>query len=217
MSLATENFVKCVFQFEKQNLDTKPGSISNKLGISNAAITDMAKTLSKKKLVQYEKYQPIKLTKEGRKLALSVIRKHRLWETFLEKTLKLSLHEIHREAELLEHQTSDFLANKISSYLGNPEFDPHGDPIPDENGNIPEIENSLLLTEANEGDYIISRLINSNQSFFDFCELNQIIIGNTIHVSKVFKEAKMIEIKVSDKQLIINFDFAKSINVTNKK
>ena len=137
MSVATENFIKAIYNLgRKHEGDTKPGSIASFLNISNAAATDMAKNLSKKNLVNYEKYKELKLTKEGELLALRIVRKHRLWEALLFKLFNMSLHEIHIEAELLEHQTSDFLAQKMDEYLEFPKYDPHGDPIPDVNGII---------------------------------------------------------------------------------
>ncbi|MDX1317419.1 MAG: metal-dependent transcriptional regulator, partial [Xanthomarina gelatinilytica] len=137
MSVAIENFVKAIYKNDNNDSnDTKPGNIAKKLGISNAAATDMAKKLASKNLLQYEKYQSLQLTDEGTKMALNVIRKHRLWEALLFKLFDMSLHEIHRESELLEHATSNFLADRISEYLGNPKFDPHGDPIPNANGEI---------------------------------------------------------------------------------
>ena len=140
MSVAIENFVKAIYKNDKHDSnDTKPGNIAKKLGISNAAATDMAKKLAEKDLLNYEKYQALQLTDKGEKMALNVVRKHRLWEALLFKMFDMSLHDIHREAELLEHQTSDLLANKISEYLGNPKFDPHGDPIPNELGEITTI------------------------------------------------------------------------------
>ena len=98
--------------------------------------------------MEYKKYKELQLTEKGTKKALLVIRKHRLWEAFLHKTFDMSLHDIHREAELLEHETSDFLANKISEYLGNPKFDPHGDPIPNASGEIVSKDTSVSLSAA---------------------------------------------------------------------
>ncbi len=131
MSVSVENFIKTVYHLnENGEKDTKPGSIASELNISNAATTDMSRKLARKNLIYYQKYKPILLTAKGQKMALSVIRKHRLWETFLFENFNLSLDEIHREAELLEHQTSDFLADKIEELLGMPKVDPHGTPIP---------------------------------------------------------------------------------------
>jgi len=159
MSVAIENFVKAIYQFSKHSeYDTKPSTVAKKLGITSAGATDMSKKLAAKGLLDYEKYQELKLTSKGELLALQVLRKHRIWESLLFKLLDLSLHEIHREAELLEHETSDFLAEKIHEYLGRPDFDPHGDPIPSIDGKFPKIKDSVALSKAIENtDYRISR------------------------------------------------------------
>ena len=174
----------------------------------------MAKKLDTKGLLNYEKYQKLRLTKKGEKMALNVVRKHRLWEAFLHKTFDMSLHEIHREAELLEHETSDFLAEKISAYLGNPKFDPHGDPIPNANGEITTKDTSIALINANENkDYIISRLMSTDKEFFEFCALNGIKYGNKIAVKKQFKNSQMTQIIINTNTIVLNQDFTQIIYV----
>jgi len=215
MSVAIENFVKAIYNNNIQDHhDTKPGNIAKKLGISNAAATDMAKKLASKDLLKYEKYQALQLTEAGTKMALNVVRKHRLWEAFLFKLFDMSLHEIHREAELLEHETSDFLANKISAYLGNPKFDPHGDPIPNESGEITTEDHSISLSNAEEGkSYIISRLMSDDKEFFDFCALNGLKYGNAIVVTKQFSKNKMTQITINTNTILLNEDFTNIIYV----
>ncbi len=215
MSVAIENFVKAIYNNEKHDIaNTKPGNIASKLGLSSAAATDMAKKLDTKGLLNYEKYQKLRLTKKGEKMALNVVRKHRLWEAFLHKTFDMSLHEIHREAELLEHETSDFLAEKISAYLGNPKFDPHGDPIPNANGEITTKDTSIALINANENkDYIISRLMSTDKEFFEFCALNGIKYGNKIAVKKQFKNSQMTQIIINTNTIVLNQDFTQIIYV----
>lgn len=215
MSVAIENFVKAIYKNNNNDSnDTKPGNIAKKLGISNAAATDMAKKLATKELLHYEKYKALKLTKKGEKMALSVVRKHRLWEAFLYKTFDMSLHDIHREAELLEHETSNFLANKISEYLGNPKFDPHGDPIPNENGEITTINNSIALSNTIENkEYVISRLMSDDKEFFDFCTQNSLKYGNTILVTKQFSSNKMTQISINNNTIVLNQDFTNIIYV----
>ena len=215
MSVAIENFVKAIYNNEIQDHhDTKPGNIAKKLGISNAAATDMAKKLATKELLHYEKYQALQLTNKGTKMAINVVRKHRLWEALLFKMFDMSLHEIHREAELLEHETSDFLANKISDYLGNPKFDPHGDPIPNADGEITTEDTSISLSNAKEGKhYIISRLMSDDKDFFDFCTLNGLKYGNTILVVKQFNSNKMTQISIHNNTLLLNEDFTNIILV----
>ena len=215
MSVAVENFVKTIYKNKHQeHKDTKPGTIARKLGISNAAATDMSKKLAEKGLLKYEKYQELQLTEAGSKMALSVIRKHRLWESFLFKLFDMSLHDIHREAELLEHETSDFLTEKISEYLGNPQFDPHGDPIPNAQGEITTEDTSIALSEAKEGkNYIISRLMSDDKEFFDFCAQNGLKYGNSITVVKQFSNNKMTQLTINANTILLNQDFTTIIYV----
>lgn len=219
MSIAVENFVKAIYKNGKRDHnDTKPGNIAKELGISNAAATDMAKKLASKDLLHYEKYQKLKLTEKGTKMALNVVRKHRLWEALLFKLFDLSLHDIHREAELLEHQTSDLLADKISEYLGNPKFDPHGDPIPNADGEITTIDTSVALSIAEEGKtFTISRLMSDDKEFFEFCAQHGIKYGNTILVSKQFSTNKMTQILVNNNTILLNQDFTTLIYVDENR
>ncbi|HCX99766.1 MAG TPA: metal-dependent transcriptional regulator, partial [Bacteroidales bacterium] len=188
MTVSVDNFIKTVYKQSKlPNADTRLSTLARLLNISNAAATDMARKLATKQLVNYTKYKPLTLAEKGNELALNVIRKHRLWESFLYKTLNLSLHEIHVEAEELEHLTSDFLANEIEKYLGNPSFDPHGDPIPTFTGKLQTDSSQILLSEAKAGfNYTIARLSSSDKDFFDFCKTNNIAIGSSIWVEKQY-------------------------------
>lgn len=215
MSIAVENFVKAIYKNDKNDSnDTKPGNIAKKLGISNAAATDMAKKLASRDLLHYEKYQALQLTEKGTEMALNIVRKHRLWESLLFKLFDMSLHEIHREAESLEHQTSDFLAERISTYLGNPKFDPHGDPIPNANGDITTIVNSISLANSEPGKtYIISRLMSDDKEFFDFCALHGIVYGNRVSITNQFKHNKMTQISINENTLLLNKDFTSIIYV----
>ncbi len=215
MSASTENFLKKIYvQTQVPGADTRLGTLAKMLNISNAAATDMARKLAKKNLVNYVKYKQLSLTDEGRILALKVIRKHRLWETFLYKTLNLSLHEIHQEAEMLEHLTSDFLAEKINDYLGKPTIDPHGDPIPTYNGNINFDNTQLLLKDAVEGhSYKICRLFSSDKDILDFCTENKLTKGSTLSVIKRYPSKNMIGIKMGDNKILLNQEFTGSIYV----
>ena len=215
MSISIENFVKTIYlQEQHKGKDTRPGTLAKLLNISNAATTDMARSLAQKELVNYEKYQKLSLTPEGKKLALNILRKHRLWETFLHKTLNLSLHEIHCEAESLEHLTSDFLADKIDSYLGFPASDPHGDPIPCSDGEIKPESDAIMLSNAElSKDYVIVRLFSSDPDFFDFCVANKLTLGATVKVEKSFDEMKMKEVTIEGSKLLLNEEFTNIIYV----
>ena len=218
MSISIENFVKTIYlQEQRMGGDTRPGTLSKLLNITNAATTDMARSLADKQLVNYTKYQKLSLTPEGRKLALNILRKHRLWEAFLSKTLNLSLHQIHDEAERLEHLTSDFLADKIDEYLNFPALDPHGDPIPCSDGMETRESDAIVLSKAEiDKDYTIVRLFSSNPNFFDFCAANNIAIGKEIQIKKKFNEMKIIEVSLGEKNLLLNEEFTNIIYVESK-
>ena len=151
-TISKENYLKEIFNHKFTEGDSATTvKLAQKLSVSNAAISDMAKKLSKEGLISYEKYKGMGLTAEGEKLALKVIRKHRLWELFLIKSLDISWSEVHDQAEKLEHNTSDFLIDKIDEYLGFPEFDPHGHPIPQKNGSLPKSPKVISLAECEKG------------------------------------------------------------------
>ena len=216
MSVATENFLKTIYRLSQTpGADTRPGRLAGELNISNAAATDMARNLARRGLIHYEKYQELKLTEKGRTKALVLIRKHRLWEALLFKLFDINLGEIHREAELLEHQTSDFLAGRISDYLGNPTSDPHGDPIPDQEGIIPSQLSYIPVLKTQEGNrYIVKRLFSSEDDFFDFCETNGLRIDAEILVEKQYPSQGMTTLRIGDSKILVNREFASKIFVS---
>lgn len=217
-SIATENFITAIYRSEQhEGWDTRPGSIARELGITSAAATDMARKLSRKKLIDYHKYKALKLTPSGKKLALSVLRKHRLWESFLHQVLGLSMHEIHREAELLEHATSDFLAGEISRFLGNPSTDPHGDPIPNEKGEVVKDDHSISLALAEAGHtYEVCRISGSDKEFFDFCHTNDLHVGASLKVRRQYSANRMTEVEVNNSRLLLSTLMAGTIYVIRK-
>ncbi len=215
VSIATENFIKTIYNFEQfTGRDTRTGSIARELGITHAAATDMARKLARKKLIRYEKYKDLSLTPAGNRLALGIIRKHRLWETFLHKVFGLSMHEIHREAELLEHQTSDFLAERISQYLGHPSTDPHGDPIPNQDGEVIPDKACEILSRAKPGHiYDICRLSGGDKEYFEFCHSNHLTVGSALKVVKQYQKNRMTEIEINNIKLLLNTEIANTIYI----
>jgi DtxR family Mn-dependent transcriptional regulator len=218
VSIATENFIKTIYQFHRlKGQDTRPGSIAKELEISSAAATDMARKLARKNLIEYEKYKALRLTASGEKMALGIIRKHRLWETFLFEVFGMGMHEIHREAELLEHLTSDFLAERISDFLGHPTTDPHGDPIPNHKGEISEIPGTVLLSQAMAGaTYSISRLSGTDKSFFDFCQTRGLTPGAEILVKLQLQSPRMTEIELDNTVLLLHSGICQTLHVIPK-
>ncbi|KRP11649.1 MAG: iron-dependent repressor, partial [Sphingobacteriales bacterium BACL12 MAG-120813-bin55] len=145
LSHTEENYIKCIFSLS----ETKDGNIStnaiaDRLGTTAASVTDMIKRLAGKSIVHYEKYYGVSLTEAGQQVAVNLIRRHRLWETFLVDKLGFHWDEVHDMAEELEHVASDLLTERLDAFLGKPRFDPHGDPIPDSKGNISYHEDVTL-------------------------------------------------------------------------
>lgn len=212
MSVSIENYLKAVYQIgEDDNKKVTSSNLARKLSITNAAITEMSRNLSKKGLIVYQKYKEIHLTEKGRQWALSVIRRHRLWELFLNKVLKMPWDEVHEEAEKLEHQTSENLIDKLDAFLGYPEFDPHGDPIPDKSGIMPERENDIFLANAEKGIYKIVRINANNEGLIKFFKANNIETDQIIKVEE--NESNMVSLNILDTKTILNHEIASKIYV----
>ncbi len=169
-SISKEDYLKTLYVLSS---DAEPKvstlAIANRLGVSNAATSEMAKKLGEFGLVKYVKYKGVELTRKGEKSALEVIRRHRLWELFLMETLNLTWNEVHEEAEKLEHNSSSFLIDQIDNYLDFPKFDPHGDPIPDSNGKMPKMPDNVRLKDADVGGaYRIVRVDHRHKELVDY-------------------------------------------------
>ncbi len=153
LSLTEENYIKAIYSIQHSNGmgEVSVNEIAEKMQTRPATVTDMLRKLSEKALIHYEKYKKVQLTASGTKTALSILRKHRLWETFLYQRLNFSWDEVHEVAEQLEHIHSAKLIERLDEFLGFPEYDPHGDPIPKPNGDIP-VSTAKLLSEIKSGD-----------------------------------------------------------------
>ncbi len=150
-SFTEENYLKAIYKLqERQQSEVSTNDISKEMNTKAASVTDMLKRLSDKSLINYQKYQGVSLTDTGTKIALTIIRKHRLWETFLVNKLQFKWDEVHDIAEQLEHIESDDLVEKLNDYLGSPQYDPHGDPIPNKKGVFTN-KKMIALNEMNVG------------------------------------------------------------------
>lgn len=144
-SLTEENYLKAIYRLSQKGLDKiTPTALAEEMSINAASVVDMIKKLSDKKLINYDKQKGAKLTAQGNKIALDIVRKHRLWEVFLLEKLGYSWDVVHDIAEQLEHIKHEELADRLDKHLGFPKYDPHGDPIPNAKGEIPSIANTLL-------------------------------------------------------------------------
>lgn len=144
-TLSKENYLKVIYRLSQQK-DRKVSitNIAEELGNGTPAVTEMIKKLTEKKLIEYDKKKGAALTEAGYDEAISIVRKHRLWEVFLSVNLGYRWDEVHSIAEELEHISDDTLADRLDKFLGYPEYDPHGDPIPKSNGELPRLSKTIL-------------------------------------------------------------------------
>jgi len=182
-SITEENYLKAIFSLESNSGTViSTNHIAKKLETKASSVTDMIKKLALKNLLVYTKYKGVSLSSQGRKIATSIVRKHRLWETFLVDKLGFNWDEVHDIAEQLEHIQSDKLILKLDSYLEYPQSDPHGDPIPDKDGLIRK-ENRILLSDAKKGkEYKIIGIKDSSDSFLQYLDSLKINIQTKIKI-----------------------------------
>ncbi len=209
---AEENYLKTILSISLKNDGRiSTNEIANEIGTSPASVSDMFKKLQEKKLIKYKKYQGVSLTKKGRKNATNILRKHRLWETFLVNTLNFSWDEVHIIAEQLEHIQSEKLIDELDDFLDKPKFDPHGDPIPSKEGKIP-LSDFKSLNELKVGDKgIIMGVKLDKKSFLQYLNQIKIQIGVEIKIINKVNFDKSMEVKTKYKAFFLSNDVSKNL------
>lgn len=204
-SFSEENYLKTIFHLERKfPAGVSTNAIAEQMETKASSVSDMIKRLSEKELLNYRKYQGVKLSEAGKDAAVSVIRKHRLWEVFLVEKLQFNWDEVHEVAEQLEHIKSDKLIQELDRFLNYPKRDPHGDPIPDAKGNF-TVYNKILLADLEVGESgICVGVKDSSPSFLQFLDKNKLALGKEIEV--VEKEAfdRSMLIKMQQRELRIS-------------
>jgi DtxR family transcriptional regulator, Mn-dependent transcriptional regulator len=209
-----ENYLRTIFRFCNEEGKIKTAQIAEKLGISNAAVTDMMKKLSREGYVKYERYKDIKLTKLGESFAKNMVRRHRIWELFLNRIVKLSWDKVHDEAENLEHSSSDELIDRMEEMLGFPEFDPHGDPIPDKNGTLPEERKMIPLSTAKAGETVeVIKVNDFDSNFLNYLSGIGIALNKKINVKDILTFDNSMLISVDENEINISDVIATNIFV----
>jgi DtxR family Mn-dependent transcriptional regulator len=204
-SLSEENYLKAVYHLALEtDKEISTNAIAEKLETKASSVTDMIKKLSDKKVLIYKKYKGVTLTKLGKKTAANVVRKHRLWEVFLVEKLNFSWDEVHEVAEQLEHIKSPKLINQLDAFLGFPERDPHGDPIPDENGDYNQIEKRLLSTLKITEKGMCIGVNDSSSEFLQFLDKQEIALGQEIHVISKEPFDNSMTIRIDNRELSIS-------------
>jgi DtxR family Mn-dependent transcriptional regulator len=200
MNLTTseENYIKAIYHLQQVEGTVTTNELAARLQTKPASVTDMLKKLKAKSLLLYEKYQGFTLNAEGKKVALIIIRKHRLWEYFLVHNLEFGWDEVHEIAEQLEHINSTMLIEKLDAFLNYPKFDPHGDPIPDMHGRMEPIQQVNLIDLDTNRLAEVSAVGSQSSELLELLSHKSIGIGTRLKVLKKFSFDHSIEIKIED-------------------
>ena len=214
MTFSEENYLKAIYHLTTvTDTEVSTNAIAETMETKASSVTDMLKKLAEKDLVNYIKYQGVSLTDKGKLSAKMIVRKHRLWEVFLVDKLNFAWDEVHDIAEQLEHIKSEQLINKLDDFLGNPTEDPHGDPIPNANGQIVAIEKQLLSELAENQIGICVGVKDSSAEFLKYLDKQEIALGSKIEIMAKESFDLSTKIKVNGKELTISNKIANNLYV----
>ncbi|PVW15368.1 metal-dependent transcriptional regulator [Marixanthomonas spongiae] len=200
-----ENYLKAIFHLQEEAGEgVSTSALAELLETKAASVTEMIKRLANKNLVDYKKYYGVQLTQTGRKQALTVVRKHRLWESFLVERLNFNWDEVHEVAEQLEHIRSPKLVEELDRFLGRPAYDPHGDPIPDASGNLPKAPKKRL-SQLKEGQKGVCKGFNdASSAFLKFLDDQDIGMHTEMKVMQIQSFDESMTVQVGKRQVLLS-------------
>ena len=209
-----ENYLKTIYHLSNGNTHVVTNKqLASTLNVNPATITEAVRKMDALNLVKYEKSYGTQLTTQGTKKALAIVRRHRIWETYLAQELGFGWDEVHEIAEELEHIQNDKLINKLSSILGNPSYDPHGEPIPDEKGKI-KISNFIPLAEGKmKNNYKIMGVTDHSPVFLKYLEKHQLLISSVVTIKSIEEFDGSMLISCNKKDILISPKIAESLIV----
>lgn len=214
LTQAEENYIKSIYHLQQSDGFVNTNELAARLRARPASITDMLKKLKAKKLLQYEPYKEFCLSVQGKKIALAIVRKHRLWEYFLVEKLQFDWDEVHEVAEELEHVSSRKLVEKLDAFLNHPHFDPHGDPIPDSNGKMRVQQQVNLVNMPFNKQAEVTSVGDQSTELLELLKHKNIHIGTRLEIKKKFDFDNSIEVKIKNMQPVtISEQLAKALFV----
>ena len=217
-NISKEDYLSVIFKNQNSNGEIKSNIIAGKLSVSNAAVTDMLKKLSKDGYIIYERYKGIKLTVDGENYARNMVRRHRIWEVFLNQIVGMPWEKVHEEANKLEHSSSDDLINRLETMIDYPVYDPHGDPIPTKEGKIPKLKKHRPLSDLKEGESgKVIRVNDFDEKFLGYISELGIKLQEKISVKQKRAFDKSMEVVVKGKPWNISQKLAQNIFIEIKK
>lgn len=213
LSQAVEDYLKSIFKLQQEHEGVSTTRLADAMDVSSASATNMIKRLAKMGLVDYQSYKGAKLTDAGRKIALEIIRHHRLLELYLLEVMGYSWDEVHDEAEKLEHHISEQFEDKIAELLGDPTHDPHGDPIPTKDGIMPKVKEQPLNQAEESYTYLIGRVKDQDPERLRYLEKEGLLPGVKLTVHKKAPFNGPLTLLVEGEEKVIGQDLAKTIYI----
>ena len=203
-SVTEENYLKAIYRHSHGGKLVSTNTVARYLKTTPASVTDMLKRLNEKQLVDYQPYKGVRLMAEGKRIALKIIRKHRLWESFLVRVLKFSWDAIHDTAEQLEHIDSPELVDKLDEFLGYSKFDPHGDPIPSKDGTF-EVRETILLADCEAGfKATIAGVLEHEAEFLQYLDRIGLTIGEKVEVIERIPFDQSVLLNVNHREVVLS-------------
>ena len=214
LTYSEENYLKTIYHLSLNNKKgVSTNAIASRIETKASSVTDMIKKLDDKKLVEYQKYQGVRLTASGLMAAKMIVRKHRLWEVFLVEKLGFNWDEVHEVAEELEHIKSEQLVNKLDAFLGFPTEDPHGDPIPNAKGEVISVEKKLL-SEVEVGIACVCVGVkDSSSEFLQYLDKQKIALGSDIEILDIEPFDQSYTLKIDQRELTITKKIASNLYI----
>src|SRR5699024_5555937 len=217
LSQSVEDYLKAIYTLEDEGEGASTTKIAESMDVSSASATNMLKRLAKMGLVDYQSYKGATLTKSGKKMALEIIRHHRLLELYLLEVMGYSWDEVHDEAEKLEHHISERFEDKIAKLLDDPTHDPHGDPIPTKEGIMPKMNDEPLNEAASGQKYVVSRVRDQDPEILRYLEETGLLPGVKISVIEKGPFQGPITLHIEEEEQVIGNEVARNIFVAKIK
>jgi DtxR family Mn-dependent transcriptional regulator len=218
LSFTEENYLKAIYSLSErsESFDTSTNEIAERIRTKPPTVSDMLRKLTEKKMVSYEKYKRVQLTRAGKQVAILIIRKHRLWEVFLHDKLDFAWDEVHEVAEQLEHIHSEELILRLEKFLGFPKYDPHGDPIPSANGELSPLKRITLSDAEPNKSYRVVGVKDSSTLFLQYLQQINISIGTKIKlIEKIAFDGSLVISLKKNQQLTVSKKFSDNVLVTS--
>jgi DtxR family Mn-dependent transcriptional regulator len=213
-TLAEENYLKSIYHLSLNNASVSTNQLAALLNTKASSVTDMLKKLADKELINYTPYQGVTLTAPGEKIAINIIRKHRLWEYFLVEKLDFKWDQVHEMAEEMEHISSNELIDRLDKFMGYPKHDPHGDPIPDCNGLFKAYNLKPVSAIAVNESGVICGVRDHSKQFLQYLEKQELTIGKNIEVSEIIEFDHSMVLQAAGKKIQISHEVANNLLIS---